>query len=440
MIISRPRCLFAFRLGVFLLLCSIVTILSHAQGLGPNPCGVDSNPGPPSPPFLTQGLYPVGDGSIVYDSNNGVCWLAEANLASNTLVRSELGVPGINPNGTMTYATALLWVAAMNSYNHNLGYLGHNNWQLPDFPSSDPGCSSFNMNSFGEGCTASAFGNLYNVGLQRTFPDSVVPLLFNQVGPFEVMPSGLYWTSDVVPPPAIGQETVSFNTGAHGANTPLYNYLHVLPMYVGSIGPPPAAPGMGIVHYTSGPAAGKAVYDSNTGVTWPFNANLAQSQRFGVNGTTAITSPVLGTTITVPLIDSAGTMLLETAQDKGGWIDGMNKANFAGVNNWTLPSETELLDLYSDLNPQVGDLRFLVLSQTGPFQRLQPFFYWGCERKQKGSSQSPCDPNLFPGLSPGPNPVHMQWSFDMDNGFQGTDLPGKLFYVMVYYPAANDTP
>jgi hypothetical protein len=424
---------FAFRLGAVLLLCSGCTILSHAQVQ--NPCGVDQNPGPPAPSFLTQGLFPVGDGTIVYDANQQVCWLANANLASNTIARAVLGVPGIKPDGTMDYATALLWVAALNGYNHNIGYLGHHNWQLPDFPSSDPNCTSFNMNSFGEGCTASALGNLYNVGLERTFPDSVVPLFFNTVQPFENMPSGLYWTSDVTPPPAIGQETVSFNTGAHGANTPLYNYLHVLPMYVGSIGPPPAGPG--IVPYTSGPAAGKAVYDTNYGTTWPLNANLAESQRFGVAGTTTITSAVLGTTITVPLIDAAGTMLLETAQEKGGWIDGMNKANFAGVNNWTLPTETELLELYGDLNPQVGDTRFLVLQQTGPFQRLQPFFYWGCERKQKGSSQSPCDPSLFPGLSPGANPVHMQWSFDMDNGFQGTDLPGKLFYVMVYYPAGN---
>ncbi len=432
----------AFRLGGIFFLSIPLTIPGLAQIQGPNPCGVDSNPGPPAPPFVTQGLYPAGDGAIVYDSNQGVCWLAEANLASNTAVRSALGVPGIEPNGTMNYATALLWVAAMNSYNHNKGYLNHNNWQLPDFPPSDGSCTNFHANSFGEGCTGSALGNLYNVGLQRTFPDSVVPFLLNQIGPFEVVPSGLYWTSDVSKPPgpgqpSPGQETVSFNTGKDGSNTTEYNYFHVLPMYIGSIGPPPAGPG--IVPYTSGKAAGKAVYDTNWGITWPVNANLAISQRFGVDGTTTITSPVLGTTITVPLIDVAGTMLLSTAQEKGGWIDSMNKANFAGVNNWTLPTEEELLELYGDLNPQVGDIRFLVLSQTGPFQRLQPFFYWGCERDQIGSSRSACDPSLFPGLSPDGS-VEMQWSFDMDNGFQGTDLPDKLFYVMVYYPAANDTP
>jgi hypothetical protein len=296
------------------------------------------------------------------------------------------------------------------------------------------------MGAFGAGCTASALGNLYQVGLQRSFPDSVVPFFFNAVRPFDNMPSGLYWTSDMAQPPSQGQpspgqETVSFNTGTHGSNTTLYNYLHVLPMFVGSIGPPPTGPG--IVPYTSGKAANKAVYDTSTGITWPLNANLAESQKFGVSGTTTITSPAHGTTITVPLIDAAGTMLLGTVQEKGGWLDSMNKANFAGANNWTLPSKLELLELYGDLNPQVGDLRFLVLQQTGPFSRLQPFFYWGCQRKQKGSSQSPCDPNLFPGLAPDGSGQHMQWSFDMDNGFQGTDLPTKQFYVMVYYPATT---
>jgi hypothetical protein len=28
----------------------------------------------------------------------------------------------------------------------------------------------------------------------------------------------------------------------------------------------------------------------------------------------------------------------------------------------------------------------------------------------------------------------LYWSFNFDDGFEGTDLPGKQFYVMVYYP------
>ena len=33
-------------------------------------------------------------------------------------------------------------------------------------------------------------------------------------------------------------------------------------------------------------------------------------------------------------------------------------------------------------------------------------------------------------------PVQNQmWSFNFDDGFQGTDLVSKLFYVMVYFPA-----
>jgi hypothetical protein len=30
----------------------------------------------------------------------------------------------------------------------------------------------------------------------------------------------------------------------------------------------------------------------------------------------------------------------------------------------------------------------------------------------------------------------MRYSVNFDNGFEGTDLPNKQFYVMVYFPAA----
>ena len=78
-----------------------------------------------SQPITTHGLTPVGRGQIVYDSNQGVCWLADANLAGNPVARQMLGVTGINPDGTMDYPTALNWVNALNSYNSPHGYLGH---------------------------------------------------------------------------------------------------------------------------------------------------------------------------------------------------------------------------------------------------------------------------------------------------------------------------
>ncbi|HUH64283.1 MAG TPA: hypothetical protein VLZ50_14850 [Terracidiphilus sp.] len=83
---------------------------------------------------------------------------------------------------------------------------------------------------------------------------------------------------------------------------------------------------------------------------------------------------------------------------------------------------------------RVGDPRLQFGGQVGPFWNFQPTFYWACERREKGNSQSPCDPNLFPGYNPG-SVIKMRYSFDFVNGFMGTDLPSKQFHVMVYFPA-----
>ncbi len=70
---------------------------------------------------------------------------------------------------------------------------------------------------------------------------------------------------------------------------------------------------------------------------------------------------------------------------------------------------------------------------NGLFYNLQPGFYWSCQRDQTGNSQSPCDPSLYPGMNP--NGTILEYSFNFDNGFEGTDFNTKEFYVMVYYPA-----
>jgi hypothetical protein len=71
----------------------------------------------------TKGLFVVSGGPsytewTVYDSNLGVCWLADGNLAgdpavvalikpSMTTVNADGSAPVINPDGTMDYETAL---------------------------------------------------------------------------------------------------------------------------------------------------------------------------------------------------------------------------------------------------------------------------------------------------------------------------------------------
>jgi len=51
----------------------------------------------------------------------------------------------------------------------------------------------------------------------------------------------------------------------------------------------------------------------------------------------------------------------------------------------------------------------------GPFQNIQPFFYWACERDQSGNSQSPCTATLR-----WTAPRNCSWTFSFDYCFQST--------------------
>jgi hypothetical protein len=385
-------------------------------------------------PITTHGLTPEGWGQIVYDSNQGVCWLANANLAGNPIIRQTLGVTGINPDGTMDYPTALNWVNALNSYNGGQGYLDQYHWQLPSNPLDDATCSSLNNGNFGVSCTGDGLGNLYSVGLASTYPDNVIPNFTDTIWPFQNLQPGLYWTATpATNGHSAGQTTFSFNTGLNGANTTKYNYFYVLALTHGAIGTPPT--GTGILPYTTGSAAGLAVYDTATGFSWTLNANLAAVNTFGVTGTTTIdpikncdVSQVNCSTYIVPKVDSDGAMLYsETAS----WLAGMNAAVYAGSTiPWELPLLDEINKLNKHLGLQPGSLALTAHGSVGPFVNLQPGFYWQCERDPGLTSQSPCDLSLYP------VPNYM-YSFNFAEGFENTDKLNKQFYVMVYYPATN---
>jgi hypothetical protein len=446
------------------------------------PCGIATIG---DPRFTAQGLIPVV-GGLVFDSNQGLCWLADSNLAGSPEARAAIGpflsptnpdpdsdgatLPVIYPDGTMDYETALNWVDGLNKYNGGKGWLNHNNWQLPTTQLTDanvpPGtqnsCSSQKQGNFGALCKGSALGNLYNVGLARVYPDSVVPRVIDYVWPFINLQPGLYWTSTSQSDE--GYSTFSFNTGDSGANTTDFNFLHVLPMTHDVIGTVAfGQAGAVLLPYISGPGAGKAVYDTTTGLSWPINANLAAYNNFGFTATTVLDTTAKDPNVNhtsfpmvVPMIDKDGAMHfsavcnLSAATDAdrcpppaSGWIVSMNSHAFAGSSHWTLPNIDDLHALYANMVSQHliqnGEPRLETWSFVGPFWRLQPGFYWSCERDNLTSSQAPCNPELMPGqLCPtAPNCPPQAYSFNFDDGFEGTDHLKKHFYVMVYFPAAT---
>ncbi|MCE9551092.1 MAG: DUF1566 domain-containing protein, partial [Betaproteobacteria bacterium] len=66
---------------------------------------------------------------------------------------------------------------------------------------------------------------------------------------------------------------------------------------------------------------GQVVNDTDLNITWLANANLADTQAFGVSG-----------------INANGTMNWYTAKL---WIAAMNTANYLGYKDWRLPTVTD---------------------------------------------------------------------------------------------------
>ena len=381
-------------------------------------------------PNADAALTPSADGMTVYDDVMHVTWLANANLAGAP--GGQFGVGNINADGSMNYATAVIWVAALNAYNGGAGYLGHNNWTLPTTPSTDTTCNFTGPNgTFGYPCTNSAMGSLY-VSLALQFSTTAVPIPANTVGPFSNFQPYLYWSDTVnssrVPPTIY---TFSFNSGWQGGNIDSF-YMYALPMIQGQVPATYVSAGVGTLQVSQD---GKLVYDPVSDVTWLANANFAVEKTFGAqcvkhDGTSCISSD--------------GSMSHTTAEN---WIAGMNSYNngtstgWLGQAAWQLPP-TLAADQACDPNfgcdaSPMGELYYDQLglsagtpvtatpdTTVGPFNNIQPYLYWSCEGAS--NSRAPC-------FADGPA-NNFEYSFSFGNGFEGTDILANDLYVMVYFP------
>jgi hypothetical protein len=378
-------------------------------------------------------LIPSGDGLTVYDTVMQVMWLANANLAATAAGR--FGIAKITSNGSMDYPTATQWVAALNGLNGGVGYLGHNNWQIPATPALDPSCSSTGPNgdSFGIGCMNSAMGSLFYESLGLRYPNTAVPIPNNTVGPFSNFQPYLYWSDSLSADPAKGYLTFSFNSGWEGENVNKH-YIYALPMIKGRLAgtPPPTGNGLQVS------ADGQTVYDPVADVTWLANADLAKTNTFGAQCVNADGSLC---------VNPDGSMTHTTAEN---WIKGMNAARYLGQTNWQLPpipttdTTCSLQNFGFDCtgNP-LGSLFYnqLRLSRgtpavptpnigVGPFSNLQPYLYWSC-------AAAPGSQVLCQSAAPVPG---FEWSFSFGNGFEGTDVVQNDLYVMVYFPEPSGIP
>ncbi len=149
--------------------------------------------------FTTTGanaaLVSALSGQVVNDTDLNITWLANGNLAATV----TFGVNGIASDGTMSWQTAQLWIAAMNSAN----YLGYNDWRLPNLTDTcTPGCTfSFSSSDWGyNNPNTSEMSHLYHIELgNKGYYDTsgVGPQtgwgLVN-TNPFSNLQPGLYWS------------------------------------------------------------------------------------------------------------------------------------------------------------------------------------------------------------------------------------------------------
>ena len=125
-------------------------------------------------------------------------------------------------------------------------------------------------------------------------------------------------------------------------------------------------------------------------------------------------------------------MLWQTANR---WVGAMREAEYLQSKNWRLPdSPDDLRTLFENLKLSSGDARLMVQGKAGPFQNLQPFFYWEeCVPNLNGTGgTSPdCEAGNAP---PGRAGRQMNYDFTFGYGIQSTDLYALKYFVMVYYP------
>ena len=164
-------------------------------------------------PVTGTGLELSPDGLTVYDPVAGVTWAADANLAARepfSLKTCESpGHPArcVAADGSMNYASALRFVADMNSANYGAETKEPLEWQLPPSMAS---CPQYN-------CTnGNPMGVLYytELGLQPGTP--VVPIPDNSLSPFHHLQPGYYWSCEGpgIDEPCVEGSSPVPNTGA----------------------------------------------------------------------------------------------------------------------------------------------------------------------------------------------------------------------------------
>ena len=378
---------------------------------------------------IDHGLLVTDPDYVDVNDVKGATWLANADLAAT----KHFGVHGINDDGSMTWQTALKWVAAMNSAD----YKGHSNWTLPLTPDTDPNGTIINPTykaTFGFNCDAGGMGHLFYDEFGGVAGESISDIhnantaLFNNFQPY------LYWGGDLKHSARPLPVSFTFGNGFLGT-TNTNDFLYAIPEFPSDpTDVPRPAPNNNVIPLHTVTAApslvaspdGRLVVDSRLNISWLANADLAATKHFGLPMGSNSSSTAIN-------INPDGSMNYPTAV---AWINAMNAADYLSHDNWRLPNtsddpdslhagyyhnQSEMGELYYDeFGAQAGGT---VLSApnaaTKLFQNFQPELYWS-----ETSNASASDNN-----------GHKTFSFG--NGYQGGNYDADQWYVI---PVFDDKP
>jgi uncharacterized protein DUF1566 len=385
-------------------------------------------------------LTAVDHGQLVFDSDavdlkadgspgaTGVYWLADANLAAT----QTFGVEGINPDGSMTWQTALNWVAAMNNVDNGpgrpKGYLGHSNWTLPLTPDVDASGHATQTNqdtgeSFGFDFYSSLFGHLFYTEFGGRAGDNIADMNNAATRLFKNFQPYYYWGGDFPGNMRAGHLPVDFSFGSGFLGTDkTIDFEYAIPEFSADPCDGPVAPPENSTVQINPVQADptlvqvpdhKTVYDAALNITWLADADLAARNTFGVQG-----------------INADGSMTWKTAKK---WIDAMNAADYLGHNNWRFPGlqdvdpgyyqtdQDEMGELYyTELGGQAGSTVLLTQERYSHFfQDFQPYFYWS------GTATS------------GKTKAHETFSFGSGYDCNHTD-PNELYVIPVFDGGGRD--
>ena len=182
-------------------------------------------------------LHPVDGGLAVYQvvpGTSGITWLADADLSQNKKTRFGLK-GGFGKDGSMTHATAVSWIAAMNAFDRDHGWLQKTGWTFP---------------------TQNDLAGLYQA-LRLSGQEPVVPVPDTTLHGFQDIQPYLYWScaglsivgscSGVASAPPTGppskafQWNFSFGNGFQGT-THVDGQMYAMVYYPNAPTPPPKPP------------------------------------------------------------------------------------------------------------------------------------------------------------------------------------------------------